>query len=55
VLALVAGGEGNRAIAAELGVSPLTVKAQLARVGQKLGVGDRAAMVAVALRCGLIG
>lgn len=55
VLAMVAGGAGNREIARRTGVSPLTVKAHLARVGGKLGTGDRAAMVLVALRAGLIG
>ncbi|GAB2907255.1 response regulator transcription factor [Rhodococcus aerolatus] len=55
VLALVAGGAGNREVARRIGVSPLTVKAHLARVAGKLGTGDRAEMVLLALRAGLIG
>jgi DNA-binding CsgD family transcriptional regulator len=35
-------------------VSPLTVKSHLARIGRKLGGGDRAHMVAIAYRFGII-
>lgn len=55
VLALVARGESNREIGRRTGISSLTVKAHLARIGHKLCTGDRAHMVALALRAGLIG
>ena len=54
VLQLVAGGRSNRDIGAELHLSALTVKSHLARIARKLGTGDRAEMVAVALRAGVI-
>lgn len=54
VLALVAEGQSNRAIGETLELSALTVKSHLARIARKLGTGDRAALVAVALRRGLI-
>jgi DNA-binding NarL/FixJ family response regulator len=54
VLQLVAEGKSNKDIGAELGLSPLTVKSHLARIARKLGTGDRAEMVATALRCGAI-
>lgn len=54
VLSLVAEGQSNRAIGESLGLSALTVKSHLARIARKLGTGDRAALVAVALRRGLI-
>lgn len=54
VLALVAAGHSNRDIGGELHLSALTVKSHLARIARKLGTGDRAEMVAVALRAGVI-
>ncbi len=54
VLALVACGRSNRDIGTELHLSALTVKSHLARIARKLGTGDRAEMVAVALRAGVI-
>jgi len=39
----------------ELGLSALTVKSHLARISRKLGTGDRAELVAIALRAGLLG
>lgn len=54
VLSLVAEGQSNRTIGESLGLSALTVKSHLARIARKLGTGDRAALVAVALRRGLI-
>lgn len=54
VIRLVAEGFSNRLIGRELGLSPLTVKNHLARIGRKLGTGDRARMVAIAFRSGLI-
>jgi DNA-binding NarL/FixJ family response regulator len=54
VLALVACGRSNRDIGTALHLSALTVKSHLARIARKLGTGDRAEMVAVALRAGVI-
>ncbi|HEX5016805.1 MAG TPA: response regulator transcription factor [Actinomycetes bacterium] len=54
VLQLVAAGRSNRDIGGELNLSALTVKSHLARIARKLGTGDRAEMVAVALRAGVI-
>ncbi|MGH9005846.1 MAG: response regulator transcription factor, partial [Acidimicrobiia bacterium] len=53
VLRLVADGQSNRDVGETLGLSPLTVKSHLARIGRKLGSGDRAEMVALALRAGI--
>lgn len=54
VLSLVAEGRSNRDIGADLGLSALTVKSHLARISRKLGTGDRAEMVVIALRAGVI-
>ncbi len=54
VLQLVSRGMSNRDVGAALGLSALTVKSHLARIGRKLGNGDRAAMVAAAFRAGLV-
>lgn len=54
VLTLVAQGQSNRDIGVALGLSALTVKSHLARIARKLGTGDRAEMVAMALRAGAI-
>lgn len=54
VLQGVADGLTNGDIAAGLQISPLTVKSHLARVGRKLGTGDRAHAVLLALRAGVI-
>ena len=54
VLELVAGGRSNRDIGEALGLSALTVKSHLARIARKLGTGDRAEMVLLALRAGVI-
>ncbi len=54
ILGLVADGWSNKQIGYRLTVSPLTVKSHLARIGRKLGVGDRAHMVAIAHRAGII-
>jgi two-component system nitrate/nitrite response regulator NarL len=51
---LVAEGRPNHDIAARLGVSPSLVKGDLARAYERLGVSERAAAVAVAMRRGLI-
>jgi PAS domain S-box-containing protein len=54
VLQLAAGGNTVREIADQLVVSPATVKSHLEHIYEKLGVRDRAAAVAQALRLGLI-
>lgn len=54
VLKLVARGKSNREIGTELTLSPLTIKSHLARISRKLGTGDRARMVLIALRGGAI-
>jgi PAS domain S-box-containing protein len=54
VLRLAAEGFSGPGIAEQLGLSPATVKTHFEHVYEKLGVGDRAAAVAQALRTGLI-
>lgn len=54
VLRRVADGRSNRQIGVELGLSALTVKSHLARISRKLGTGDRAQLVAIAIRAGLL-
>jgi two-component system, NarL family, nitrate/nitrite response regulator NarL len=54
ILELVAEGHGARAIGLELHTSTSTVRSSLLRLYKRLGVSDRAAAVAAALRRGLI-
>ena len=54
VLQLVAEGRSNRDVGEALGLSALTVKSHLARIARKLGTGDRAEMVLISLRAGVI-
>jgi len=54
VLGLVADGRSAPQVARELHLSPTTVKTHLQRVYEKLGVSDRAAAVAEAMRRGLL-
>jgi len=54
VLQLVADGMSNKDVARLLGLSALTVKSHLARISRKLQTGDRAEMVAIAMRAGKI-
>ena len=44
----------TRRSARRLGLSALTVKSHLARIARKLGTGDRAEMVVVAMRAGVV-
>lgn len=54
VLRSLSNGSSTKEIASALLVSDETVKSHLTRIYQKLGVGDRTAAVAVALRRGLV-
>lgn len=54
VLRLVADGRTNREIGERLALSALTVKSHLARISRKVGTGDRAEMVAFAIRHDLL-
>ena len=54
ILAVIAEGHTNAAAARKLFISEATVKTHLAHIYAKLGVNDRAAAVATALRKGLL-
>jgi DNA-binding NarL/FixJ family response regulator len=54
VLVLAADGLSNPEIARELGLSALTVKSHLARMTRRLGARDRAHLVLLAMRAGVI-
>jgi two-component system nitrate/nitrite response regulator NarL len=54
VLNLAAAGNTGPQIADALRLSPATVKTHFENIYEKLGVGDRAAAVAHALRIGLL-
>lgn len=54
VVALTAAGMSAPQIAQQLHIAPSTVKTHLQRIYEKLGVSDRAAMVAEAIRRGLV-
>jgi DNA-binding CsgD family transcriptional regulator len=54
VLRLVADGHTNKEIGNEVDLSALTVKSHLARIARKPGTGDRAHMVALGIRSGVI-
>lgn len=54
VLQLTAAGNSAVQVAEQLNLSPATVKTHLQRVYQKLGVSDRAAAVAEAMRRGML-
>ena len=54
VIRAVSDGHSNKQIGEELGLSALTVKSHLARIARKLGTGDRAEMVAMAMRAGFV-
>ena len=54
VLQLVADGQSNKEIGEALSLSALTVKSHLSRISRKLGTGDRAELVAIAIRRGML-
>lgn len=54
VLRLVAGGNGNREVAARLAISEETVKAHMKNILAKLDANDRTHAVTIALRRGII-
>jgi len=54
VLALVAAGRRNKAIAAELGIAESTVKFHVAALLKKLGVSSRGEAAALGMRAGMI-
>ncbi len=54
IMALVATGLSNDEIAAELHLSPLTVKTHVSRAMLKLGARDRAQLVVIAYQSGLV-
>ena len=54
IVALVATGASNDAIAEDLAVSPLTVKTHVSRALLKLGARDRAQLVVLAYETGLV-
>jgi DNA-binding NarL/FixJ family response regulator len=54
VLQLVAAGHSNKEIGETLNLSALTIRSHLTRTGRKLGTGDRAQMVAHAMRARII-
>jgi DNA-binding NarL/FixJ family response regulator len=54
VLRLIAGGNANKEIAAELAVSDETIKGQVSRILSKLGAKDRTHAVVIGLQRGII-
>jgi two-component system nitrate/nitrite response regulator NarL len=54
VLRLTSGGSSAKEIAERLNISPTTVRTHLTHAYDKLGVSDRAAAVAEAMRRGLL-
>ncbi|MET0474454.1 MAG: response regulator transcription factor [Mycobacterium sp.] len=54
VLGLIAGGQTIPAMAKQMYLAPSTVKTHVQRLYEKLGVGDRGAVVAEAMRRGLL-
>jgi DNA-binding NarL/FixJ family response regulator len=54
ILQRVADGATTKQVAADLGISPHTVKTHLERIFEKLGANDRAQAVAIAIRTGIV-
>lgn len=54
ILRLASEGLSNAAIGEQLGITALAVKGHFVRMGRKLGAADRTAMVAEAMRAGLL-
>ncbi len=54
VLRLVAHGQSNKEVGARLALSALTVKSHLSRISRKLATGDRAQMITLTMRAGVI-
>jgi DNA-binding NarL/FixJ family response regulator len=54
ILWLASEGLSNAAIGEQLGITALAVKGHFVRMGRKLGATDRTAMVAEAMRAGLL-
>ena len=54
VLGYIAGGQSIPAMAKQMYLAPSTVKTHVQRLYEKLGVGDRGAAVAEAMRRGLL-
>ena len=54
ILRLVADGYTNEEIGEKVDLSPLTVKSHRARTARKLGAGDRAHVVALGIRSGVV-
>ena len=54
ILQRVADGATTKQVAADLGISPHTVKTHLERIFEKLGANDRAQAVAIAIRQGIV-
>lgn len=54
ILQLIAVGKSNKMIASELGTAEQTVKNQITLLKAKLGAGNRAHAVALAMKEGLI-
>jgi DNA-binding CsgD family transcriptional regulator len=54
VLRRVAGGNSNRRVAAQLGISEDTVKAHMKNILSKLDANDRTHAVTIALKRGII-
>ncbi len=54
ILQRVADGATTKQVAADLGISPHTVKTHLERIFEKLSANDRAQAVAIAIRTGIV-
>lgn len=54
IVELLAQGSSNQQVGRALGIQPLTVKSHLARISRKLDAEDRAHIVAICMRAGVI-